>query len=158
MAFGETMCISASRPLSRPLGYKKSPSADQLCNVHALINCHWQITESTQFPSGSSVQFRCNSSLPGFYALEGRSTITCTKGKWTHRMPYCRNTSTPESFDGNLSTVLPYMLVKIWRIHNCPNNCFVPQPVATSSVTAWTGSTEQFCLKNNLPLYSAWRK
>ena len=52
------------------------------------------------FPDGSSVSFRCNSSSPGFFAMEGEPTLTCKDGEWSSRIPFCRETSKADNFTG----------------------------------------------------------
>lgn len=61
-----------------------------------------QLSESTLFPHGAEIQIRCNSSKPGLFAQEGNSTLTCQNGQWDSRLPYCRETSGIEDFNGDL--------------------------------------------------------
>ena len=65
------------------------------------------IRESTIFPSGAVLEFKCNSSAsedtasrPGFYSVEGNSTLTCEDGEWSDRIPFCGETSAKGDFDG----------------------------------------------------------
>ena len=65
------------------------------------LTSHAQLVESTLFPDGSMLAFRCNNTgAPGFYALEGNSSLTCNDGIWSSRIPFCRVTSKPTEFSG----------------------------------------------------------
>merc|ERR1711953_1141694 len=69
-----------------------------------------KLRESTLFPDGSSVEFRCDESdyFPGHqFAQEGNSSLTCHDGQWDSRMPYCRTTASNRA---NYSEELPPQL------------------------------------------------
>ena len=55
----------------------------------------FQLRDSTLFPDGSSVEFRCDENhFTGHdFALEGNSTLTCHDGSWDRRIPFCRRTA-----------------------------------------------------------------
>jgi len=54
-----------------------------------------KLRDSTLFPDGSSVEFRCDENhFTGYdFALEGNSTLTCHDGSWDRRIPFCRRTA-----------------------------------------------------------------
>ena len=59
-----------------------------------------QLTESTLFPDGSRVIFRCEGP-PGLrYSREGNASLSCQDGRWSTRIPFCRATPTRHSFSG----------------------------------------------------------
>lgn len=72
--------------------------------AHILITYRYQelkLRESTLFPDGSSVEFRCqeDSDFPGHdFALEGNSTLTCHDGRWDSRIPFCRPTTSRTNY------------------------------------------------------------
>ena len=61
----------------------------------------FQLNESSLFPDGSKLEFRCNSTSAGFYALGGSSVLKCANGEWSARIPFCKPTSyVDEEFSG----------------------------------------------------------
>ena len=62
----------------------------------------FQLIDSTIFPDGDKVEFRCDEPTPGrYFSLEGNSTLTCQDGKWSSQIPFCRNTASRTDFSGN---------------------------------------------------------
>ena len=69
----------------------------------------FQLRESTLFPDGSSVEFRCDESdyFPGHqFAQEGNSSLTCHDGQWDSRIPYCRTTASNRANYSGIQTLL----------------------------------------------------
>ena len=86
-----------------------------------------QLTESTLFPDGTRVYFRCEGP-PGLrYAREGNASLFCEDGRWSTKIPFCRPTPTRRQFSGNffynMLIFAPFMLYHLtqfpFHLH-CP--------------------------------------
>ncbi|XP_040563745.2 locomotion-related protein Hikaru genki [Lepeophtheirus salmonis] len=92
-------------PLCRKSNDKTYHSLLKSCelNLHPaniIITYQFQelkLSQSTVFPDGDIVEFRCFGS-PGDYFIEGNSSLTCHNGIWDSRIPFCRKTSSRANF------------------------------------------------------------
>ena len=106
-----TKCIESQLKSRR---MKKRPEMVHLNNSlsKSTINSFWnvkfhkknlfllQLRESTLFPNGVGVSFRCEGPLGHDFSMDGNATIECNDGHWNSRIPACRRTSSKSDFSG----------------------------------------------------------
>ena len=98
-----------------------------------FLSIFLQLTESTLFPDGTRVYFRCEGP-PGLrYSREGNASLACNDGRWSTRIPFCRPTPTRHNFSGTFELhFIPFHFcnyqmdveffiptTKLWDVQRC---------------------------------------